>query len=399
MNEAAIITNRPGRTNFVPDEVVHHGDYGTADHAEIRNLYGMLMARASREGLDKLRPHKRTLLMTRSGWAGVQRYATHWTGDNGSTWDHLLLSVQMCLNLGMSGIPVTGPDIGGFSGTCTPELFARWMEAGVFMPFYRAHTWFGAPDQEPWTFGKEVEDISRKYLELRYSMLPVVYTALWQAARYGTPMMRPMSFVYPEDPATYSLDDQFMFGDSILAAPVVEEGARNRRVYLPEGAWIDFWTRRKLAGPGSITVDSPLDHLPIYIKAGSAVPRWPVQQYVGEQVIEMTEIDVYPGTGTVTSRLYQDDGTDPAAHLSENHLLSEFVYQNNAGEISFSRVIKSGTFKDVPRRWKLKLISVDKSLKSVPVFGISGLDQEYSRASGTLDVYFETAKDFEIRLG
>ncbi len=398
MNEAAIITNRPGRTNFIPDEVIHHGDYGLTDHSEIRNLYGMLMVRASREGLDSLLPDKRTLLMTRSGWAGVQRYATHWTGDNGSTWDHLLLSIQICLNLGISGIPVTGPDIGGFSGTCTPELFARWMEAGVLMPFYRVHTWFGAPDQEPWTFGKEVEDISRKYLELRYTLLPVLYTAMRQAAADGTPMMRPLFFDYPEDPETYNLDDQFLCGDSLLAAPVVRKGAESREVYLPKGTWYDFWTRESQSGPKKITADAPLDHLPLFVRAGSVIPRWPVQQYTGEKIVDTVTLEVYSGDEDMSSRLYEDDGVTPEAHQKDKHTLSRFTCRRESEALVLRREIESGEYRAVSRKWLIKFFGMNRDPKKAEGSGFKISDVSDGTASIENSILIEAGDNFELKI-
>src|SRR5574341_2094409 len=279
MNEPALITRRRGTT--IPDIVRHVWEGEGSTHGEAHNVYGMQMARASVEGIARLRPERRPLILTRSGWAGIQRYAMHWTGDNQSTWDHLKLSIQMVLTLGLSGVPITGPDIGGFGGGPTPELFARWIEMGALMPFFRVHSMIKSPNQEPWEFGLEAEAICRKYLELRYRLLPYIYTAAWQASQTGIPLVRALSFIYPHDKQTYSLDDQYLFGDSLLVAPVTDEGAVSRDVYLPAGEWYDFWTHRCIEGGSKVTVSAPLDFLPILVKAGTVLPLWPIQQYVG----------------------------------------------------------------------------------------------------------------------
>jgi alpha-glucosidase len=308
MNEPALITRPEDKT--LPDSVRHDGDGHPADHAALHNVYGMLMARASVEGLARLRPERRPFILSRAGWAGLQRYAAHWTADNKSTWDHLRLSIQMVLNLGLSGIPLTGPDVGGFTGEPSPELFARWVQVGAFMPFFRIHSMIGSPPQEPWTFGPDVEVIARRYIEWRYRLLPYLYTAVWQAAQTGMPIARALSLVYPDDPATYTLDDEFLFGDSLLVAPVVEEGATSREVYLPAGGWVDFWTGEQHDGPRRITRDAPLDTLPLFARAGSVIPLWPVMPYVSGKRPEALALRVYLGEGEST--FYEDDGESPA---------------------------------------------------------------------------------------
>ncbi len=224
MNEPAIFL---GQT--MPPYVVHNYDGHGASHGEIHNVYGLQMARASAEGLRRLRPNERVPLITRSAYAGVQRHALVWTGDNWSTWAHLRLGVSMCLNLGLSGVAFCGPDIGGFAGDCDGELLARWTQLGALTPFFRNHAAAGTVPQEPWVFGEPYESICRRWIELRYELLPYIYTAAWQAAQTGLPMMRPLALAFPADRRTYSLDDQFLFGDALLAAPVGYPGQTRRR--------------------------------------------------------------------------------------------------------------------------------------------------------------------------
>lgn len=314
MNEAALLTVPPGAG--VPDVVQHAG----GDHAALHNEYGALMARASAEGLRRLRPGQRPVLLTRAGWAGVQRDALHWTGDNRSTWDHLRLSLQMVLGLGYSGVPFTGPDTGGFTGGPSPELFARWMQLSSLLPFFRVHSVLGSPPQEPFAFGPRVEALSRAALERRYRLLPYLYTAAWQATQTGAPLARAMAFAFPADRRFASTDDQFMLGDALLVAPVLERGARAREVLLPEGAWHDFETGERYEGGRAVRCEAPLERLPLYARAGAVVPLWPVQQHVGERPLAELQLELraYPGAGE--SLLYEDDGETPGGP----HRLSRF---------------------------------------------------------------------------
>ncbi len=325
MNEIALITFPTGTT--VPDCIRHSFEGKGADHAEMHNYYGMLMARASAEGIQKLRPNKRAFVLSRSGWAGLQRYAVNWTGDNRSTWDHLRLSVSMVLNLGLSGIPFTGPDIGGFAGKPSPELFARWMQVGAFFPFSRTHTMKGSHNQEPWSFGEEIESVCRKYLELRYRLLPYLYTAVWQAHEKGIPIVRPLWFMHPDDDTACGIDDQFFFGDSIMVAPVMYKRLQSRTVYLPRGHdWYDYWTNKLYPGGSGISVEAPLDTLPLFIRAGSIIPCWPPQEYVGEVNIDNLELLLYWSEKKCSSFLYEDDGTSMNYNKNREYRLTELVF-------------------------------------------------------------------------
>ena len=238
------------------------------------------MARACREALEKWRSPQRSFVLTRSGYAGVQKWSAVWTGDNQSLWEYLEMSLPMLCNLGLSGIAFVGADIGGFAGNATPELFARWMQVGMLYPFMRGHSMSGTKPHEPWEFGTEVEDISRQYLELRYRLLPYLYTLFWQAATTGTPILRPLVYHYSHDPKTYELYDQVLLGSSIMAAPVYRPGVEYRVVYLPEGTWYDWWSGECYEGATHILAHAPLDKMPMYIRAGSIIPLVPVMQYV-----------------------------------------------------------------------------------------------------------------------
>jgi alpha-glucosidase len=303
MNEPLVFG--PLGTTF-PDVVRHDMEGRGGDHIEAHNVYGMQMARATVEGLKRLRPDERPVCITRSGWAGVQRYAMSWTGDNESNWGSLWLTMPMLMNLGLCGLAHTGPDVGGFSGFATGELFTRWLQMGVFLPFLRAHTCTHSPDQEPWSWGEPYLTINRRFIELRYRLLPYLYTAFWQCVQTGIPIVRPLLLAFQDETATHTLDDQFLCGDAFLVAPVIEEGAARRFVYLPAGTWYDFWTDELLSGPARVEVEAPLERLPLFIRDGSVVPMAPPMQYVGERPVDLLTLHIYPGDGE--SQLYEDDG-------------------------------------------------------------------------------------------
>ena len=303
MNEPAIF---PAAT--MPDSVQHRaeGAAGRVAHRTLHNAYGQLMAQACAEGLRRLRPDERPFVISRAGYAGIQRHALTWTGDNVSTWDHLRLTIPMILNLGLSGQPFAGPDTGGFSGDADGELVTRWTQLGAFLPFFRNHSALGTRSQEPYVFGEPFESICRRYIELRYRLLPAIYTAFWQAAERGMPVARPLALAFPADRRTASLDDEYLFGDALLVAPILERGARGRGVYLPQGAWYDFWSGARLAGPGDVPAHAPLETLPLYARAGSVVPLGPVMQYTDQLVPRTLDLHIFPGDGE--SWLYEDDG-------------------------------------------------------------------------------------------
>ena len=308
MNEPAVFGPQ-GTT--LPDFVRHDLEGQSGDHAEAHNVYGMQMARATVEGLTRLCTDERAVCITRSGWAGVQRYAMSWTGDNEANWDSLWLTMPMVMNLGLCGLANTGPDVGGFSGFATGELFTRWLQMAIFFPFLRAHTNIHSPDQEPWSWGEPYLSINRRTIELRYRLLPYLYTTFWQCAQTGLPIVRPLLLPFQNDTATHTLDDQFLCGDAFLVAPVIEEGATSRSVYLPAGVWYNFWTDEPLSGPSRVEVEAPLERLPLFVRAGSIVPMAPSMRYVGELVADRLTLHVYPGRGggVVTAPLlYEDDG-------------------------------------------------------------------------------------------
>lgn len=298
--------NEPASFNGpLPDDVYFKNDGRPTDHREIHNVYGHLMSKAAFEGIKKY-TGKRPFVITRACYAGIQKYSTVWTGDNQSFWDHLRLSVPMLLNLGLSGVAFSGCDVGGFSFDASAELLSRWVQVGSFSTLFRNHSAAGTRDQEPWTFDEETLAINRKYIKLRYKLLPYLYDLLRESEKTGLPPSRPLVLHYSEDEQVHEINDQFLFGSQILVAPVVEQGKRYRALYLPEGTWFDYWTKDSVEGGRVIVKDAPLDTCPIYIKSGAIIPNYPAQNYVGEKIIDELTLDIYPGSGSYEH--YQDDG-------------------------------------------------------------------------------------------
>lgn len=330
MNEPAL-DDRPfgdnGNKIWFPLDAPQGPTDEQATHAETHNLYGLNMAQASAEALEKLRPTERSFVLTRSGYAGVQRWSSVWMGDNQSLWEHLERSLPMLCNMGLSGVAFVGCDIGGFAGNATAELFARWMQVGMLYPFMRAHSSMGTAQHEPWVFGDRVEAICREYIELRYRLLPYLYSLFWAAATTGDPILRPLLYQYPNDPKTYSLYDQVLLGPSLMAAPVYRPGVECRAVYLPAGTWYDWWSGEPFEGPTHILAQAPLERMPLYVAAGSIIPMAPVMQYVGERSLDELRLRIWPGNGEWTH--YEDDG-------------HTFEYQDGAWATTHYRVLQEG---------------------------------------------------------
>jgi alpha-glucosidase len=310
MNEPADFVDQTGKNQR---DVVSYDEGQNSTHAKNRNVFALLMARATYEGLARLQPDRRPFVVTRAGYAGIQRYSTMWTGDTNSTWDSLALNVPMFTTLGLSGEPFVGSDVGGFIGRANGEFLVRSYQIGFLAPFFRNHHAVDGYDQEPWRFGKYYEDIIRKYLKLRYQLLPFLYTTLEEAHRTGVPVFRPLMLNYQDDESTYNLDDEFMIGDDLLVAPIVKPDLTSRLVYLPKGIWYDFWTKKKYAGGTMIRAEAPLETVPMFVRGGAIIPLGPEMKYVGEKPFDPITFSIYPNENdAAATTLYEDDGTSPA---------------------------------------------------------------------------------------
>jgi len=305
MNEPAIFL-RADKT--MPLDTVHRLDDGlTLDHRAVHNIFGMENVRATYEGVLKLQPGERPFVLTRAAFSGAQRYAATWTGDNSSTWNHLKMSTPMLLSMGISGFPLIGDDIGGFAGSPTPDLLTRWFEVGALNPIYRDHTEKGTGDQEPWVHGPEHEAIRRKYIELRYRLMPYLYTGIEEASRTGIPLMRPVFFEYPQTADFYNDDRDFLVGRDLFVAPVTSEMLDVEKILLPPGEWYDFWTGTKQNTKEKFDLHPRLDEMPVYVRAGAILPMQPLVQNTEETPNGPLQLRVYPGEDCAGS-LYQDDG-------------------------------------------------------------------------------------------
>ena len=310
MNEPAVFETP---TKTMPLDNIHRiesDDFAprNASHAEIHNVYGMQNTRGTFDGMKRLRPGVRPFVMTRASYAGGQRYAATWTGDNSSTWDHLRLCVEQLINLGLSGFSYSGCDVGGFIGGASPDLLTRWYEIAAFTPVYRNHSAHDAPHMEPWVDGPEHLAIRRRFIEERYRLLPYLYSLAEQNARGGDPIMRPLFYDYPDalkldcDPAL-----SFTVGRSLLvAAPPRPESPQPFNICLPAGGWYDYWTGEQVQ-EHKLTARPKLDAVPVFVRAGTILPRQPLVESTMQAPTGPLELDVYPGPDC-RGELYFDDG-------------------------------------------------------------------------------------------
>ncbi|MGH9347635.1 MAG: glycoside hydrolase family 31 protein [Vicinamibacterales bacterium] len=327
MNEPAVFETPTGT---MPLDVRHDHEGEPTDHREIHNVYGLLMTQSTYEGLRRLRPNVRPFVLTRATFAGGQRYAAVWPGDNISTWDHFRATIPMLTGMGLSGLAFVGSDIGGFAGAPSAELYTRWLQAGVFYPFMRTHTTFGTPDQEPWSYGVVHEAANRAAIELRYRLLPHIYNVMVQSSTTGLPAMRPLVLEFPDDPRTWGLEDQFMFGDDLLVAPALHEAQREREVYLPTGDWYDYWTGRRYEGGASARLAVTLESIPLFARGGAFVFRQPVVQHTGEMPGQPLDVRVFPAASS-QAVLYEDDGETLAFEKGQSMRRRFRQARNDAG--------------------------------------------------------------------
>ena len=363
MNEPAVFD---GPNHTAPLNVEF--DHGTKQHTEVHNIYGFWNTVATYDGLKMAKPNDRPFVFSRDMYAGSQRYAALWSGDNVSSWDHLKLTLPLNMNAGLSGVPHVGNDIGGFVGDTTPELFARWIQSGSFAPFARVHydNQFDPNQQcqEPWCLGSEVEDIARKYVSLRYSLLPYTSTAFHNSTLDGRPVQQALVYQFQNDAKVRDISDQFMWGNDIMVAPVVEKGATSRKVYLPKGKdWIDWWTGEKLTGGQTVTKQTPLDVMPIYVAAGSVISTREVQQHTGQNDFTNVAFNVFLGNGKASGTLYEDDGKTEAYKKGAYNTYTTTVTQTANGSVSVAT-------KKTHSGYTSKLKTYDVVLRGdLPVFG------------------------------
>lgn len=307
------------RNGKVYDPLIEDLQHATGTHRKWRNTYANEMARATQLGWKQLKPDVRPFVLTRSGFLGIQRHSAVWTGDNFSSWQQLAESLHRVMNLGLSGVSISGADVGGFGGRRgllglaklrpPAELFVRWMELGAMLPFFRVHCVQYAPRQEPWSFGAKALAHSRKILRRRYRLLPYLYRLALEAHETGLPMVRPL-WMHHDDVPKGRGHDEFLVGDALLCAPVLKPGATSREVWLPAGSWIDFETGEVLAGGRSVTRQAPLGTSPLFVRAGAALFLGEPRRNAHETLAAPLALEVTaPAPGTEgKGSLFLDDG-------------------------------------------------------------------------------------------
>lgn len=387
MNEPSVFLT----DNFtMPDNAEHRIDEPgfrsrTATHLEIHNVYGMENSRATYEGLLKLNPDLRPFVLTRATYAGGQRYAATWTGDDTSSWNHLRMTTPMLLNLGISGFGLCGADVGGFIGTPGPELLTRWTELGAFQPIDRNHANKDSGDKEVWVHGPEQEAIRRRYIEERYRLLPYLYTAVEEMSRTGLPVVRPLFLEFPKatkdlHPMDLDVGNEYLFGpDLLVAPPPFPEQPDKYRVRLPPHVWYDYWTGEKIqaptaepaaekdANPGNLLIQPVLETLPVYVREGAILPLQPVVQSTEETPQGALTLRVYPGKDCRGS-LYMDDGKS-LAYTRGEFLRVEFSCKITPTGLTLHVGEHQGTFHPWWNRIHLEVYGWDSPAAYVSVEG------------------------------
>lgn len=385
MNEPAVFEVE---SKTFPETVRHNHDDNPCSHRKAHNVYGMQMSRATYEGLKKLQPNKRPFVLTRASYAGGQRYAAAWTGDNTATWEHLHLANIQSQRMAISGFSFIGSDVGGFAQYPKAELLTRWFQLAVFHPLYRAHS-IGynldggatidekavakmkesglVPDQEPWAYGEPFTSIIREAIELRYKLLPYLYTAFYNNSKTGEPVLKPLVFVAQTDENTYDKEEEFIFGRQILASPVSQKGIETKDTYLPQGLWYDYHTNEAIEGGQTITTETPLTAIPMYVKAGTVLPLYPVMQYTWEKPVEQLTLNIYYKIGREVSELYEDRGEGIEYKMGQYSLKMFEFRANDKGMILDQR--KIGDFQPTYTTVKLNFIGFPAEMKAIEVDG------------------------------
>lgn len=292
----------------MPDNVLFDFDGHGTTHRQAHNVYGLEMVRASYEGA-RAAMNKRPFILTRAGYAGLQRYSAIWTGDNRAEDDHMLAGVRIMNSLGISGVPFTGMDIGGFTGNAGVGLYTRWMQLGAFLPYFRNHTAVNTKSAEPWAFGEEALEVSRNYINLRYRLLPYIYSVFYEAMETGMPVMRSLAINYTQDARVYDnrFQQQFQLGNAFMIAPF-ESNQQYGEIYFPPGGWYDLYTDEPIAG-GQIKINTlGMHELPVYVKAGSIIPMQSLVQTTAERPNDTLYLHVYKGDTANAIIYYEDDG-------------------------------------------------------------------------------------------
>ena len=363
--------NEPSAWGQAIPDIIQFDDNGFgATYKKIHNVYALEMAKATFEGIKNNIPGRRPFILTRAGFSGIQRYAAVWTGDNEASEVHLKLACTMVQGLSLSGVPFCGSDAGGFFGSPSQRLYTRWMELGAFTPFYRGHTIINTRDQEPWAFGEEVERWVKAVIDLRYEMLPFFYTEFYNASKTGVPIVRAMFLNYQDDNECYTNEAQYqyMIGDNLLVAPVLTEFENSKKLYLPEGKWLNWWDNKVYDGGQWILVEAPIERIPLFIREGGVIPMGKNRQYAesNNEDANVLKLKIFPGKESVYD-LYQDDGRS-LKYKDGDYLVTTITVNGNPGlDIKLNK--KEGDYVPEIASYLFKIYRTDP-VKSVAINGV-----------------------------
>ena len=342
--------NEPA-TGAIPPDAMRFGN-GRYSHARYHNQYALLMAMATTAGLLDAMPNRRTFVLSRAGFAGIQRYAANWLGDNQSRWEHLWLSIPMATGFGIAGQPFVGADIGGFQGNSNAELFLRWMQYGTLTPFCRNHSEIGYVNQYSWSWGDVIQDLVREAIRLRYRLMPYLYATFLRASETGAPVQRPLVFDYQYDPTVRDIDDEYLLGPDLLVAPVFRAGSTHRQVYLPAGSWYDWHTGALVGGSRYLITPTPMDRIPVYARGGAVVPMW-TEAPATTAGYHPSAIELHlfvPGSdGTYSSFLQEDDGLTFAV-LDGARLRTTFELTRSGARVALHAQVEGDGYPEFARQ-------------------------------------------------
>jgi len=329
--------------------------------ARLHNLFPIAYAKAPFLKFQEYN-NMRGMEHTREGFTGIQRYPFIFAGDWPSLWQYFKPVIRAGLNIGLSGVPAWAHCMGGFEQVADPELYVRWVQFGMFSPIALLFGMEHPSYKEPWSYGAEAQAIFTQYDKLRYRLIPYLYSTYYQSYLSGSPVIQALVFNYPEDVNTYNIDDQYFFGDQMLICPVTEKGAKSRTLYLPEGNWIDYWSSEKFTGKQNIITKTPLDKLPIYVKAGAIIPMQPDMQYFGEKPVDPLTLDIYP-SGNSSFKLYDDDGLS-LKYQSGEFALTEIKCSETSQSVIVTISSSEGKFNVADRNYRL-FVHLEKKPESV----------------------------------
>jgi alpha-glucosidase len=370
----------------------------------------MQMTRASYDGLKALQPAKRPFLLGRATFSGGQRYASLWTGDNVASWEHLQIANRQCLRMAISGFSMVGTDIGGFVDDPSPEMLTRWLQLSVFHPLMRIHSMgnnadgaaeaeaeevkkaeeLNRQDQEPWVHGKVHTKYNRKAIEMRYQLLPYLYSSFRHHVKTGKPVLRNLFFYDQTDLNCLKYGDQFMYGEDLMVAPVLKKGIKSMSVYLPKGQWYDFWTGKRLAGKRKITAKIKPDRIPVYVRAGTVLPTVEVVQNTSEMnKLKYVELSVFAAE-TGESTFYWDAG-EGYGYAANQYTERNYRVSRKGSKITLRQTIE-GSYNPSFRDAKIRIVGLTQPPTS---FTVDGKNKTTGIFYAKRAVVFEVPFDFE----